>query len=101
MASRNQRSGIRGQGSGVSGGRQTITPDIAAAGRGRRRRVVIGPGLILALLASAFILWGERKETAPAPRSPASTPAGKSALSSIPPPAPAPDLAFVLRQRRA
>src|SRR5437879_380200 len=101
MASRNQRSGIRGQGSGVRGGRQTITPDIAAAGRGRRRRMVIGPGLILALLASGFVLWSQRKETALAPRNPASTPAGNSGLSNIPLPAPAPDLAFALRQRSA
>ena len=63
--------------------------------------MVIGPGLILALLASGFVLWSQRKETALAPRNPASTPAGNSGLSNIPLPAPAPDLAFALRQRSA
>jgi len=101
MASRSQGPGVKGR----RGQRRAVTPGTGEAGRGRRRPrsgyPVIGPGLILALLASAFILWSQRKETAPAPRSPASTPAGNSALSNIPLPAPAPDLAFALQQRSA
>lgn len=68
-------------------------------GRPRRLRMAIGPGLVLALAAAGLILWSQRNQVG-APPGGGVLP-GKPARTDIPPPPPAPELAFVLRQAPA
>jgi len=72
----------------------------AAGTRQRRRWMVFGPGLFVALVAAMLFLWGERQE---APIAPGGSLASARPVRqlNISPVAPAVDLAFVLQQRSA
>src|SRR5205823_4073198 len=69
----------------------------------RRRWIVVGPGLVLALLAAALLLWIQRLEStrdAGTIRSSSTVDQSHHPHAGIQtPPAPAPDLSFVLHQR--